>query len=179
MGSGGEGEIYKGLRDIFGVWEVFQYRAVVMALQLSKVTPRAPGQPVRASFSGRRADHRKTELALGPGLRRSDRDPSVGKSLGLSEPPLRLAGATGPRRGQRSCPQSLASGSHHRLSPVSKATCLSFHLYFFRRSATLRYKALTFTATWMHPENTMLNGRNQTQKDTHGVIPLTGNVQNR
>ena len=32
---------------------------------------------------------------------------------------------------------------------------------------------------WMDPENTMLNERSKTQKDSQGVIPLMGNVQNR
>ena len=57
--------------------------------------------------------------------------------------------------------------------------CLSFRLSFFRPSATLRCEALTLAATWMHPENTMLSGRSQTQKDTQGVTPLRGNVQDR
>ena len=34
--------ITKGMRDIFGVKEMFQNKAVVMAAQLSKVSPRAP-----------------------------------------------------------------------------------------------------------------------------------------
>ena len=42
--------ITKGVRDIFGVMEMFQNRAVVMAAQLSKVSPRALVQPVRASL---------------------------------------------------------------------------------------------------------------------------------
>ena len=49
-GRGGEGMITKGVRDIFGVMEMFQNRAVVMAAQLSKVSPRALVQPVRASL---------------------------------------------------------------------------------------------------------------------------------
>ena len=53
--------ITKGMRDIFGVREMFQKSLVVTAGQLSKVSPCAPGQPVKASFSGRSADHRKTE----------------------------------------------------------------------------------------------------------------------
>ena len=40
-------------------------------------------------------------------------------------------------------------------------------------------EAPTVTATQMDPENTMLSERSQTQKDTQGVIPLMGNVQNR
>ena len=67
--------ITKGVRDIFGVREIFQNRTVVTAAQLIKLSPRAPVQPVRASHSGRRADHRKTERALGPGPRRSAGDP--------------------------------------------------------------------------------------------------------
>ena len=59
-GRGGEGMITKGLRDILGVSEMFQNRLVVTAAQLSKVSPRCPGQPVIAAFSGCRADHRKT-----------------------------------------------------------------------------------------------------------------------
>ena len=39
-------------------------------------------------------------------------------------------------------------------------------------------EALRLAATLMDPENTMLSER-QTQKDTQGVTPLTGNVQNR
>ena len=42
-----------------------------------------------------------------------------------------------------------------------------------------RGEALTLATTWMDPENTMLSERSQTQKDTQGVIPLMGNVQNR
>ena len=42
-----------------------------------------------------------------------------------------------------------------------------------------RGEALTLTTAWMDPENTMLSERSQTQKDTQGVIPLMGNVQNR
>ena len=61
--------ITKGMRDIFSVREMFQNRAVLTAAQLSKVSPRATGQPVRTSLSGRRADHRKTERALGPAPR--------------------------------------------------------------------------------------------------------------
>ena len=34
------------------------------------------------------------------------------------------------------------------------------------------------TITWTDPENPMLSEK-QTQKDTQGVIPLMGNVQNR
>ena len=114
--------ITKGMRDIFGMREMFPNRAVMMASQLSKLHPGAPGQPVRGSFLGRRADHMKTELALGPGSRCSAGVPSMGKSWGLAEPPLRLAAAPGPHRVQRSRPQSLASGSHHWLSPESHAT---------------------------------------------------------
>ena len=44
--------ITKGVRDTFGVREMFQNRAVVTAAQLSKVSPCAPVQPVRASLSG-------------------------------------------------------------------------------------------------------------------------------
>ena len=66
--------ITKGVRDIFGVKEMFQNRAVVTSAQLSDVSPRAPVQPVRASLSGRRADRRKTERALGPGPRCSAGD---------------------------------------------------------------------------------------------------------
>ena len=40
-------------------------------------------------------------------------------------------------------------------------------------------EALTLATTWMDPENTMLSERSQTDKDTQGVIPLMGNVQNR
>ena len=53
--------ITKGMRDIFGVREMFQNRVVVTAAQLSKVSPRAPVQPLRVSFLGRSADCRKTE----------------------------------------------------------------------------------------------------------------------
>ena len=42
-----------------------------------------------------------------------------------------------------------------------------------------RGEALTLVTTYMDPENTMLSERSQTQKDTQGVIPLMGNVQNR
>ena len=111
--------ITKGMRDIFSVREMFQNRAVLTAAQLSKVSPRATGQPVRTSLSGRRADHRKTERALGPAPRCPGGDPSLGKSLGLAEPPARMAAAPGPRREWRPWPQSLASGSQHRLSPNS------------------------------------------------------------
>ena len=67
--------ISKDLRDTFWVREMFQNRAIVMAAKLSKVSPHALVQPVRASLSGRRADRRKTEQALGPGPRRSAGDP--------------------------------------------------------------------------------------------------------
>ena len=63
--------ITKGVRDIFGLREMFQNRLVVTAAQLSKVSPGAPVQPVSASLSGRTADRRKTERALGPGPRSS------------------------------------------------------------------------------------------------------------
>ena len=46
-------------------------------------------------------------------------------------------------------------------------------------SATKRREALTLAATWTDLETTMLSERSQTQKDTQGVIPLMGNVQNR
>ena len=177
QGRGGNDNL--GHEGNFWVTEMFPNMAVVTAAQLSKLSPRAPGVPVRESLSERRADRRKNELALGPGPRRLAGDPSMGKSLGLAEPLLRLAAAPGPRRAQLSRPQSLASVSHHRLSPESQATCLSFRLCFFRRSATQRYEALTFAATWMHPENTMLSGRIHTQKDTQGEKPMRGNVQNR
>ena len=39
-------------------------------------------------------------------------------------------------------------------------------------------KALTLATTWTDPENTTLSER-QTQEDTQGVTPLTGNVQSR
>ena len=58
--------ITKGMRDIFGMREMFPNRAVLMAAQLSKVSPRAPGQPVRASLSGQRAEYRKTVRVLCP-----------------------------------------------------------------------------------------------------------------
>ena len=128
--------ITKGLTDIFGMTDMFQNRAVLTASQLSKLFPRAPGQPVRGTFLGRRADHRKTELALVPGFRHSAADSSVGKSLRLPETPLRLAAAPWPHRVRLSCPQVLASVSHHQLSPQSQATCLSFHLSFIQPSAT-------------------------------------------
>ena len=124
--------ISKGVRDIFGMREMFRNRAVVTTAQLSKVSPHAPVQSVRASLSGRRADRRKTEQALGPGPRRSAGDPAVGKSLGLAEPPPRLAAAPGPHRARRSRPQSLPSGSHHRLSPDLHATFLSSILCFLK-----------------------------------------------
>ena len=98
---------------------------------------------------------------------------------GAARAPPRLAAAPGLHRAQRSWPQSLPSGSHHRLSPESQATCLSFRLSFFRASATQRCEAPTLAAMWMHHENTMLSERSQTQKDTQGVTPLRGNVQNR
>ena len=139
--------ITKGMRDSFGVREMFQNRAVLTAAQLSKVSPRAMVQPVRTSLSGQRADRRKTELALGPAPRCQGGDPSVGKSLGLAEPPARLAAAAVPRREWRTWPQSLASGSHHRLSPGSQAPSFSFRLSFFRPSAMQRCEALTLTAT--------------------------------
>ena len=41
--------INKGIRDIFVDREMFQNRAEVTAAQLSKVSPRSPVQPVRAS----------------------------------------------------------------------------------------------------------------------------------
>ena len=46
-------------------------------------------------------------------------------------------------------------------------------------STLRRGEALTLAIAWMDPENTMLSERSQTQKDTQGVIPLMGNVQNR
>ena len=46
-------------------------------------------------------------------------------------------------------------------------------------AATKRGAALTLTTIWTDPENTMLSERSQTQKDTQGVIPLMGNIQNR
>ena len=52
--------ITKGMRDIFGVREMFQIRAVVTAAQLSKVSPHGPVQPVRASLrltAGRLNEH--------------------------------------------------------------------------------------------------------------------------
>ena len=98
---------------------------------------------------------------------------------GAARAPPRLAAAPGLHRAWRSRLHSLPSGSHHRLSPESQATCLSFRLSFFRPSATQRCEALTLAATWMHPENTMLSERSQTQKDTQGVTPLRGNVRNR
>ncbi|XP_032483628.1 uncharacterized protein LOC116751613 [Phocoena sinus] len=42
-----------------------------------------------------------------------------------------------------------------------------------------RREALTLATTWTDLENTMLSERSQTQKDTQGVTPLMGNVQNR
>ena len=69
-GWGREGMITKDVRDIFGVMEMFQNRAVVMAAQLRKLSPRTPVQSVRASLLGRRADRMKTEGAVGPGPRR-------------------------------------------------------------------------------------------------------------
>ena len=75
--------ITKGMRYIFGVRGMFQNRLVVTAAQLSKVSPRASEQPVIASFSGRMADHRKTERVLGPGTRCSTGDPAVVKSQGM------------------------------------------------------------------------------------------------
>ena len=44
--------ITKRVRDIFGVREMFQNRAVLTVAQLSKVSPRATVQPVRTSLSG-------------------------------------------------------------------------------------------------------------------------------
>ena len=170
--------ITKGMREILGVREMFQNRAVLTAAQLSKVSPRATVQPVRTSLSGRRVDRRKIERALGPAPRCPGWEPFVGKSLGLAEPPLRLAAAPGSRAACRSRAPSLDSGSHHRLSPDSQATCVSFRLCIFRRSATQRYEAHTFAATLMHPGNTMLSERIQTQKNTQGENPLSGNVQN-
>ena len=70
--------ITKAMSDPFGVKEMFQNRAVVTAAQLSKVSPRALVQPLRASVSGRRADRRKTERALGPGPKRSTGVPPWG-----------------------------------------------------------------------------------------------------
>ena len=96
----------------------------------------------------------------------------------IHDPP-RLEAASGLHRARSSRLQSLPSGSQHRLSPDAQAMCLSFRLSFFRPSATQRCEALTLAATWMHPENTMLSERSQTQKDTQGVTPLRGNVQNR
>ena len=49
-GRRGEGMITKGVRDSFGVREMFQNRAVVMAAHLSKVSPHAPVQHLRGSF---------------------------------------------------------------------------------------------------------------------------------
>ena len=49
-GRRGEGMITKGVRDIFGVKEIFQNRLVVTAAQLSKVSPRALVQPLRGLF---------------------------------------------------------------------------------------------------------------------------------
>ena len=158
---------------------MFQNRGVMMAAQLSKVSPRAPVQPGRPSLSGRRADRRKTERALGPLPIRLGGNPSMRKSLGLAEPPPRMAAAPGPHSVRLSRPQSLPSRSHHRLSPDSQATCVSFHLTFFRPSDTQRCEDLTLAATWMHSEHTMHSERSQTQKDTQGVTPLRGNVENR
>ena len=42
-----------------------------------------------------------------------------------------------------------------------------------------RREALALATTGTDPENTMLSKGKQTQKDTWGVIPLMGNVQNR
>ena len=50
---------------------------------------------------------------------------------------------------------------------------------FIRPSDTQRFETLTLAATWVHSENTMLNERSQTQKDTQGVTPLRGNVEKR
>ena len=170
--------ITKGVRDTFGVREMFQNRLVVTAAQLSKVSPRTPGQPVRSSFSGRRADHWKTEGVLCPGPRLSAGDTPADKSFGLlnlhqdwHQPQgLTSCGSSGPR----AYPLVLITGC-----PESQATCLSFHLTFFWPSTMLMFEALTLPATWMHPENTMLSERSQTQKDTQGVTPLRGSVQNR
>ena len=46
-------------------------------------------------------------------------------------------------------------------------------------SVVKRGESLTLATTCMDPEDTMLSERSQTQKDTQGVIPLMGNVQNR
>ena len=171
--------ITKGMREILGVREMFQNRAVLTAAQPSKVSPRATVQPVRTSLSGRRVDRRKIERALGPAPRCPGWEPFVGKSLGLAEPPLRLAAAPGSRAACRSRAPSLDSGSHHQLLPDSQATSFAFRFSLFRPSATQRCEALTLTATWIHPENTMLSGRTHTPKETQGVNPLKGNVQNR
>ena len=42
--------ITRGVRDIFGVREMFQNSLLVTAAQLSKVSPHAPVQPLRGSF---------------------------------------------------------------------------------------------------------------------------------
>ena len=42
-----------------------------------------------------------------------------------------------------------------------------------------RREALTLATMLIDPENRMLSERSQTQKDTQGVIPLKGNIQNR
>ena len=107
--------ITKGVRDIYGVREMFQNRLVVTAAQLSKVCPYTTGQPVRASLSQDKGLNAGTERALGPEPRRSAGLSPMWKSLGLAEPPLRLAAAPGPYRARRSRPQSLASLSHHWL----------------------------------------------------------------
>ena len=115
--------ITKGMRDIFGMREMFQNRLVVTAARLSKVSPRAPEQPVIESFSGRRADHRKAEQVLGPGTRCSTGDPPVGMSLGM----LRLhrewqqpQGLTGPGSpGPRAYSLVLITGCHKSSRPLS------------------------------------------------------------
>ena len=108
--------ITKGVRDLFGVREMFQNRAVVTAAQLSKVSPRAPVQPVRASLSGRRADRRKTERALGPGPRRSTGEPPWGSHWDLLslhrdlQQPQGLTGHGAP--GPRAYPLVLITACH-------------------------------------------------------------------
>ena len=59
---------------------------------------------------------------------------------------------------------------------MDERMCPSTHLEYYL--ATKRREALTLTITWTDPENTMLSEK-QTQKDTQGVIPLMGNIQNR
>ena len=46
-------------------------------------------------------------------------------------------------------------------------------------SVVKRGDALTLAPTRTDLETTMLSERSQTQKDTQGVIPLMGNIQNR